>query len=211
MQLKTLIVLAVIAIICVGMAFILVSKGYIRIGAPGQDQAAQQAEGVTDPEALADEEESELEEEMQEELEELEAKQDGEDGDGRVLTVIPLEPIIVNLKGSFGRRYLKTTINLGVEAIKTKDDEEDEDKKKKKKKKEEEEGAGDTELKAEIEGKMVEIKDVLISILSAKSIEDVEGWSDQNLIREEIKDILNSQLHLNAKVRKVFFTEFVVQ
>lgn len=211
MQLKTLIILGVITIIGVGMAFILISKGYVRVGKPGNEAVAPKTEiDVVNP-AAAVEPESETEVETEVETE----KEYEKTSNTANLVVIPLEPVVVNLKGSSGRRYLKVTVNLGVEGEKVEDDTTGKDKKKEEAK-DKNAKAGEVKSTAGktqgvIEGKLVEIRDILISVLSAKSIDDVEGWADQDIIRDEIKDILNKDLELKNGIKKVFFTEFVIQ
>lgn len=199
MQLKSLIVLAVIAIISVGFAFILVSKGYVRIGKPKDETTVSQAETAENTESAEKIKSSEVvEEEKTVDNSEAEASEQQPK-----MAVIPLDPIIVNLKGSFGRRYLKISVSLGVK------DEAAEDPDKKKKGKEEEKGVP---VKETVEGKLVEIRDILISLLSTKSIEDVDGWANQDVIRNEIREVLNKELKLDKEgISKVFFTEFVVQ
>ena len=204
MQLKSLVVLAVIAIASVGVAFFLVSNGYIRLGKPESEivvAETKEVKGMKDVKAGEPDHKSEMDA--------LDEKIiDPEVGAAGVLTdldVIPMDPIVVNLKGSSGRRYLKVTVNLGVKEEKKSD----EDEKKKKKDK--------TEIvplvKEVVEGKLVEIKDMLISILSAKSIDDIDGWADKDIIRLEIREVLNKKLQLSVSngINKVFFTEFVVQ
>ena len=194
MSIKTLIILALIAIISVGVAFVVVTKGYIPIGKKEDETAAAQGE----TEVLGAEGET---------GESVEGGNvDGATGEtsGQLPTmeVIPLSPIVVNLRGSFGRRYLRVAINLGMVKEDSGDEEPD-------KKKEDEEKP--LSVKETVEGKLVEIRDVLISLLSAKSIEDVDGWADQDVIRNEIREVLNKELKLDRGISKVFFTEFVVQ
>lgn len=204
MQMKSLMVMAVIALISVGAAFFLVTKGYIRIGKPDSTAA------VADAEIEGNDS---VEVELDESADDSDAD-DGEGGadvagfdapEGEELAVIPLEPVIVNLRGSFGRRYLKITVNLGVRDDGSGDEEDKGEKKK------DDEGDGVPSLKGFVEGKLVEIRDLLISLLSAKGIEDVDGWADQDVIRSEIKEVLNRELNLDNGISKVFFTEFVVQ
>lgn len=199
MQFKTLIILAVIAIISVGFAFLLISKGYVRIGKPDEETA----------EVQTDEEVEEPDEELLAEMKKIEEEIKEEEGHFQVsnLVTIPLDPIIVNVKGSFGRRYLKVTINLGIEEKETEVEVEE------KKKEEPAEGvvAPVGAIQGLVESKLVEIRDTLISILSAKTMEDVDGWVNQDRIRDEIKENLNSDLGLSNAIKKVFFTEFVVQ
>lgn len=176
MPLKTLIILGAIAIISVGMAYILVAKGYIRIGVP-ESAAPQQVEAEKEKEVASAKE-------APQDNESPAPKKEGEGQNQPSMEVIPIETIIVNLKGSFGRRYLKVSVNLGVK---------------------------DAKAKETIDIKKVEIKDRLISLFSTKTIDDVDGWSDQDMIRAEIKEMLNRDLKLNDGIEKVFFTEFVAQ
>ncbi|MGR3317822.1 MAG: flagellar basal body-associated FliL family protein [Candidatus Anammoxibacter sp.] len=198
MPLKTLIILALIAIISVGMAFVVVTKGYIPLGKTKDETVASQDETAEGEQAGEGE------------------SVEGEDADNPVskvsnklpdIDVIPLDPIVVNLRGSFGRRYLRVGVNLGMEKVAG--DEEESGKKKDEEKDEGEEKV--LSVKEIVEGKLVEIRDVLISLLSAKSIEDVDGWADQDMIRNEIREVLNKELKLDKGISKVFFTEFVVQ
>ena len=198
MQLKSLIVLAVIAIAGVGAAFFLVTKGYIRLGKP-ESELAEEVDDVKVVKVDGPDHESEMDM--------LDEKIiDPEVGAAGVLTdleVIPMDPIIVNLKGSSGRRYLKVTVNLGVKE----EESDDEDKKKK------DESEIAPLVKDVVEGKLVEIKDMLISILSAKTIDDIDGWADKDIIRQEIREVINKKLQfsVNKGINKVFFSEFVVQ
>ena len=211
MQLKSLIILALIAIMSVGMAFFVMSKGFLPFGkTDNESEVTQTGSEDNGDEALIDSED-ETEEDM-----ELISSSVVEASDKLPdFAIIPFDPIVVNLKGSFGRRYLKVTVNLGI----LKDDEaeggeeEEEDKKKKKKEKddEEEDGKENLSIKEIVEKKTIEIKDILISLFSAKSIDDVGGWANQDLIREEIKEVLNNKLQLDNGIKKVFFTEFVIQ
>jgi len=89
----------------------------------------------------------------------------------------------VNLSGSNGRRYLKVKINLD---------------------------AKDGGVKKLIEAKSIQIKDRLISILSSKTLEDIEGLEAQENLRKEVKDAVDVVLKAEG-VLQVYFTEFVVQ
>lgn len=99
-------------------------------------------------------------------------------------TIVPFDPVIVNLSGSGGRRYLKALINLE---------------------------AKDGETKHKIESKIVQIKDRFISILSSKTLEDIEGVEGQESLRREIKDAADMVLKVEDGILQVYFTEFVIQ
>lgn len=97
--------------------------------------------------------------------------------------IVPVDTIVVNLSGSNGRRYLKAKINLE---------------------------AKDGEVKKLIESKSIQIKDRLISILSSKTLEDIDGLEAQENLRKETKDAVDVVLKVEG-VLQVYFTEFVVQ
>jgi len=98
--------------------------------------------------------------------------------------MVSFEPVIVNLSGSGGRRYLKAVINLE---------------------------AKDGEIQHKIEAKKVQIKDRLISILSSKTLEDIEGLEGQESLRREIKDAADIVLKVEDGILQIYFTEFVIQ
>ena len=89
----------------------------------------------------------------------------------------------MNLSGSNGRRYLRAKINLE---------------------------AKDGDVKKLIETKSIQIKDRLISILSSKTLEEIDGLEAQENLRKEIKDAVDVVLKVEG-VLQVYFTEFVVQ
>ena len=104
-------------------------------------------------------------------------------GAGMAGPILPLTPFIVNLADPGGRRYLKATIELEL------------DKK---------EGEG------EFKGRLPEIKDQINSALSTKTSQQVLGGAGKQVLKEELTARLNTILK-TAKVKNVFFTEFVVQ
>ncbi len=98
--------------------------------------------------------------------------------------IVAIDTIIVNLSSSNGRRYLKAKINLE---------------------------AKDADVKRKIESKPVQIKDRLISILSSKTLEDIDGLEGQENLRNEIRDAVDVILKTEDGILQVYFTEFVVQ
>ncbi|TVM00220.1 MAG: hypothetical protein CV087_14735 [Candidatus Brocadia sp. WS118] len=183
---KTLVMMGSVVLISVGCAFVFVSKVYpslhgnVQLDAvheekkPGENgieiQTAKPAEMEEVPKSASKkkgekgkEENSDIEEES---------------------TIVPFDPVIVNLSGSGGRRYLKVLINLE---------------------------AKDGKVKHKIEAKLVPIKDRLISILSSKTLEDIEGFEGQESLRREIKDAADMMLKMEDGILQVYFTEFVIQ
>lgn len=189
---KTLIMMVVVVLISVGCAFVFVSKVYPSLT------------GNTQPNIVGEGNAEEQVREAAEKIEEVQTvkpanvvkesastskkkdkkgKEDKKDVEEESM-IVPIETVIVNLSGSGGRRYLKAKINLE---------------------------ASDGEVKKKIEAKFVQIKDRLISILSSKTLEDVEGLEGQDNLRNEIKDAVDVILKMDGGVLQVYFTEFVIQ
>ncbi|MDA3966409.1 MULTISPECIES: flagellar basal body-associated protein FliL [Helicobacter] len=99
-------------------------------------------------------------------------------------TMYPVDQFIVNLMSSGGgKRYLKTSIALELSV---------------------------SEMTAELDTKRDIIRDVLITILSSKTFEEVQTSKGKQKLKEEIIERLNEFL-VDGRVANVFFTEFVVQ
>jgi flagellar FliL protein len=94
-----------------------------------------------------------------------------------------LDPFIVNINDRERDRYLKlrAELELGKET------------------------AADA-----LEKRNPEVRDLVISLLSSKSFEEIRTIEGKNFLREEIIVRLNALVGAGS-VRKVFFTEFVVQ
>ena len=95
-----------------------------------------------------------------------------------------LDPIVINPAGTEGLRYLSTTIHFGVSS---------------------------PEVVAMIEGKnqSSKIRDVLIRVLSAKTIAQLQP-ENHAALKDEIQEKLNGFLGKNA-VLEVYFQGFVLQ
>ena len=187
---KSLVLMGSVVLISVGCAFLFVSKVYpsftknAQLDAPGQEIMLNEG-GEEIQTEIQIENKAEVEAVQKSESKKKEEKGKGhENSIEEESTIVPIEPVIVNLSGSSGRRYLKTVINL-----ETKD--------------------GETKLKTE--AKMVQIKDRLISILSSKTLEDIEGLEGQESLRREIKDAADMVLKMEDGILQVYFTEFVIQ
>ncbi|MEW5800592.1 MAG: flagellar basal body-associated FliL family protein [bacterium] len=97
--------------------------------------------------------------------------------------IFDLNTFIVNLMGESGRRYLKVTIKLELSK---------------------------EPLKEEITLKMPDIQDNVLILLSSKSYEDIADVSGKMRLRAEIVNRINNIL-TSGEIRKVYFTEFVIQ
>lgn len=115
------------------------------------------------------------------------AQEDGkkEDKPTRVQVgpTFPLDVFIVNLAGTSGERYLKVNLELELK---------------------------DSSLGKELEKRRPQIRDTILLLLSGKTFEDVATFKGKTRIRNEITARLNTFLEPGS-IKKVYFTEFVVQ
>jgi len=186
---KTIMMMGIVILISIGGAFVFVSKVYPSLAGNVQPDA-----GVPEnPENQAAVETADVQTEKHPETKkepasaskkkEEKGKEGHEGAEKEESLMVPVDTIVVNLSGSNGRRYLKTKINLE---------------------------AKDSDVKKLIETKSIQIKDRLISILSSKTLEEIDGLEAQENLRKEIKDAVDVVLKVEG-VLQVYFTEFVVQ
>ncbi len=97
--------------------------------------------------------------------------------------MFPLENFTVNLLSDNGRRYLKVQMNLELDG---------------------------EELAAELETKTAVVRDIIIRLLSSKTLEEVSTAKGKEKLKEQIVNQLNLRLR-DGNIRHVYFTEFVVQ
>lgn len=105
------------------------------------------------------------------------------EGGTEVGLMFPLESFTVNLLSESGRRYLKVEMNLEIEG---------------------------EELSPELEEKKPIFRDIIIRLLSSKSLEEISTVKGKEKIKEEIVSEINTRLK-DGKVLNVYFTDFVVQ
>ena len=193
---KAIIMMGGVVLISAGCAFVFVSKVYpsltgdVQLAAVGQEKEGEEErfEDVQEVQTMKPAEVEKLPVSTSKKKEEHE-KEDKKGKDEKInieeeCLIVPVDPVIVNLSGSGGRRYLKAKINLE---------------------------AKDVDIKKKIEAKSVQIKDRLIFILSSKTLEDIEGSEGQEYLRREIQDSVDVVLKIEDGVLQVYFTEFVVQ
>jgi flagellar FliL protein len=99
------------------------------------------------------------------------------------LVAMPLRPLVVNLSGNHGKRYLRLILELEVK--------------------------GD-EAKATIDARLGQIRNYLIFLLSSKTYDDVDSTQGKYQLQAEITQTLNDTLG-SPLVAKTYFTEFIVQ
>ncbi len=90
--------------------------------------------------------------------------------------------IVVNVAGTEGRRYLRATVELGVDAKETK----------------------------RLEESRAPILDAAIEVLASKRLEQIFEVNDREKLKDELKRHLNDALGA-PRISQVFLTEFVVQ
>ncbi|OGQ93176.1 MAG: hypothetical protein A2284_05520 [Deltaproteobacteria bacterium RIFOXYA12_FULL_61_11] len=65
-------------------------------------------------------------------------------------------------------------------------------------------------LTAEVEKKKPVLQDILVSIISSKSYDEIKDARGKELLKEELVTALNRVL-TTGRIRRIYFTEFVVQ
>lgn len=94
-----------------------------------------------------------------------------------------LDAFTVNLHEPRGNRYLKTTIQLELD--------------------------GEV-LKPEVEKRLPQIQDIILALLTSKTTEELQSLEGKFRLREELLSRINALL-VNGKLKRVYFTEFVIQ
>ena len=97
--------------------------------------------------------------------------------------IFPLDPFIVNIYDGQELRYLKVKVELEM--------------------------VGPT-VKGEIEGRLAPIRDSVLILLSAKTLQDIQDVQGKNALKDEILGAINKNIP-PGKISKVYFTDFVVQ
>ncbi len=95
---------------------------------------------------------------------------------------VPMEMILVNLAGSRGQSIAKVSLEFEVD--------------------------NEAVIK-EIEKRKPQIRDVLITLLSSKSLNEISTIEGKDSLREEIRDTVNRFL-TKGKIKRVLFTDLMV-
>lgn len=93
------------------------------------------------------------------------------------------EGVVVNLSGSLGTKYLKTSFTFN---------------------------SSNANLKKIVEENKKQMLDVAISVLSSRSLADLEAPGSKNVIRNDLMAHFNEALHSDL-IEQIFFSEFVIQ
>lgn len=97
--------------------------------------------------------------------------------------IFPLDPFIVNIYDGQELRYLKVKVELEMVG---------------------------PAVKGEIEGRLAPIRDSVLILLSAKTLQDIQDVQGKNALKDEILGAINKNIP-PGKISKVYFTDFVVQ
>ncbi len=98
-------------------------------------------------------------------------------------TIYSVDTFIANLASTDGKRYLRITMDLDY---------------------------SENELAEELEGRLPQIRDSILMILTTKRFEDVNNIDGKIALRNEIVEKLNSFLQ-KGSINNIYFTEFVIQ
>ena len=97
--------------------------------------------------------------------------------------MFPLDPFIVNLAGSKGKRFLKVTISLELST---------------------------PEVHVELKENIQKVTDSILVLLSSKSFEDVYSVRGKFKLKDEVVTRVNRFLVV-GHVKDAYFTEFIIQ
>lgn len=98
--------------------------------------------------------------------------------------IFPLEPVIVNIAGTDGHRYLRATIQLEI--------------------------PNEENLVKEVQARKAILSDRLIRILSSKPLEELIADGSLDRLKQQIANQFSQDLGAN-RLRAVYLTEFVIQ
>ena len=97
--------------------------------------------------------------------------------------MFPLDPFVVNLAGSEGKRFLKVTISLELST---------------------------PEVNLELKENIQKITDSILVLLSSKAFEDVYSVQGKFKLKDEVTTRVNRFLVV-GHVKDAYFTEFIIQ
>lgn len=98
--------------------------------------------------------------------------------------ILALDPAIVNIAGTNGRRYLKVTVQIEIRE--------------------------DEKIVKEVEAQKPLLSDRLIQILSGKTLEEVTAAGSLQTLKQQIADQFGRELGTD-RLKNIYLTEFVIQ
>lgn len=97
--------------------------------------------------------------------------------------IFSMDTFIVNLVDPHGKRYLKLKLELELSS---------------------------EQVRMEVDKRMPQFKDTILTLLSSKTYEDVSSLEGKLQLRAELTSMLNQYLKTGA-ISSIYFTEFIVQ
>ena len=97
--------------------------------------------------------------------------------------IFSMDTFIVNLVDPHGKKYLKLRLELELSV---------------------------EELRMEVDRRMPQFKDTILTLLSSKTYEDVSSLEGKLQLRAEMMSMLNQYLK-SGSITSIYFTEFIVQ
>jgi flagellar protein FliL len=122
--------------------------------------------------------------------------------EGDMLPIRPIGDFVVNLADVSGSRFLKLSLTAKVYS---------EDFENYAKLDGEKKHAYHMRIDQDLAHTMPAIKDVVITLLSRKTTDEVIGYENKLALKEELKKALSHVMHGEFKVYDLYFTEFIVQ
>lgn len=95
----------------------------------------------------------------------------------------PMATFVTNLNDPGGKRYIKTKIELEYT---------------------------DKNLKNELNQRLPELRDAILTLLGSKTLADIQGIGGKIALRTELITKIN-QILKTGKIRNLYFTQFVIQ
>ncbi|MBF0273722.1 MAG: flagellar basal body-associated FliL family protein [Nitrospinae bacterium] len=120
----------------------------------------------------------------EEKVSEEDKKMEEEKNADAQVKMVAMDPMIINLADTGGRRYLKITMEFEVVGA---------------------------ENEAEFKLKLPKIIDSILTLLSSKTFDDVYSVKGKYKLREEILVRVRNKMINKDSVRSVYFTSFVIQ
>ncbi len=195
MDLKSLLVMIVVAGMSVGSAFIFVTKFHSSKDVYDTTESNVVTAADTSSDGTEDVKDSDLKKDgKSEKAKSKEKKKDNKkDNDenkeksnsvlGKIL--VPMDSIVVNIGKVDSKRYLRVIISLEVK---------------------------DSEIEGTVKANKVVFRDKLVSFLSSKSLNAISDRANHQGLRKEIKDILNNTLlGSDDAISQVYFSDFIIQ
>jgi flagellar FliL protein len=102
---------------------------------------------------------------------------------GATANIFAMDPFIVNIYDGQELRYLKVKVELEMVS---------------------------PAIKGELDARLAQVRDSILILLSAKTMQDIQDVQGKNALKDEILGAINKCIP-PGKIAKVYFTDFVVQ